>query len=235
MHSFVRGHRSIPSWSIFVFYLGKPYDPVPQYLLWEIMQKYRVRGSLLFCVCFLGITLKQFKMGVRLYQGCVLCPPLFVAFMDRILRCSQGWRGALYGRARGNTPVINRWHCTLGIIWSGPPTHTWTFWCWVYSGCNSNQHLQVWGHSSLLEKCGTIPSGEGRGIALGGEKYFGKYLGIFISDSQVMEKSMRLEMDQCYSRCTGLWQWSMSSVCGQNHLFTSQSMSLSSPMVTSCE
>lgn len=84
-----------------------------QHLLWE----YGVSGLLLDAVwslyehnlvCIFGVNSKLFKEDARLCQGYVLIPPLFVVFMNRILRCNQDWRGVQSGGAGDNIPVICR-------------------------------------------------------------------------------------------------------------------------------
>lgn len=111
-----------------------------QHLLWE----YGVSGLLLNAiwslyehnlVCIFGVNSKLFKEDARLCQGYVLIPPLFMVFMNRILRCNQDWRGVQSGGAGDYIPVICRW-CSFGLIGSSRPLR-----CW-----DENQYLQVSGH-----------------------------------------------------------------------------------------
>ena len=81
--------------------LEKAYDRVPRELLWEVLQEYGVRGSLLraiqslyyqseSCVRVLGSKSDPFPVRVGLRQGCALSPILFVIFM-------VGFRGVVVG------------------------------------------------------------------------------------------------------------------------------------------
>ncbi len=87
-------------------------DRVPREILWEVLRKYGVRGSLLkaiqslygqseSCVRVLGSKSDLFPMGVSLRQGCALSPILFMILMDRFWRHSLGGRvGLQFGGLR---------------------------------------------------------------------------------------------------------------------------------------
>ena len=67
----------------------------------------------------------------------------FITFKERISRCShfvsvwwpQDWVSSLC-----------RWCGPVGFV------SPWLTCCWVWSGQDENQHLQIWGHDSQLEK-----------------------------------------------------------------------------------
>uniref|UniRef100_A0AAQ4Q947 Reverse transcriptase domain-containing protein n=1 Tax=Gasterosteus aculeatus aculeatus TaxID=481459 RepID=A0AAQ4Q947_GASAC len=97
--------------------LEKAYDRVLREKLWEVLQEYEVKGSLLgaiqslcaqseSCVRVLGSKSKAFPAGVGLRQGCALSPILFVVFMDRISRRSRGEEGLQFGRLRISSLVF---------------------------------------------------------------------------------------------------------------------------------
>ena len=80
--------------------LEKAYDRVPRDKLWKVLQEYGVNGQLLraiksfycrpeVCVRVNGKQSKPFHVGVRLRQGCVLSPLLFIVYMNWIDKCSQ--------------------------------------------------------------------------------------------------------------------------------------------------
>ena len=80
--------------------LEKAYDRVPRDKLWKVLQEYGVDGQLLHaiksfycrpevCVRVNGKQSKSFHAGVRLRQGCVLSPLLFIVYMNWIDKCSQ--------------------------------------------------------------------------------------------------------------------------------------------------
>ncbi|KAI3352809.1 hypothetical protein L3Q82_019382, partial [Scortum barcoo] len=78
---------------------------VPRGILWGVLREYGVRGPLLRAVrslydrsrslvrCIAGSKSDLFPVHVGLRQGCPLSPVLFIIFMDRISRRSQGPEG----------------------------------------------------------------------------------------------------------------------------------------------
>ena len=81
--------------------LEKAFDHVPHGILWEVLREYGVGGPLLRAVRSLydrsrslvridGSKSDLFPVHVGLRQGCPLSPVLFIIFMDRISRRSQG-------------------------------------------------------------------------------------------------------------------------------------------------
>ncbi|KAK3530784.1 hypothetical protein QTP70_001585 [Hemibagrus guttatus] len=91
--------------------LEKAFDRVPRGILWEVLWEYGVRGSLLRAVRSLynrsrslvrNASCKSdlFPVHVVLRQGCPLSPVLFIVFMDRISRRSQGLEGVQFGDHR---------------------------------------------------------------------------------------------------------------------------------------
>ena len=76
--------------------LEKAYDRVPREILWEVLREYGVRRSLLRAIQSLYNPCTS-KVRVGLRQGCTLSPILFVTFMDRISRRSQGGEGLQLG------------------------------------------------------------------------------------------------------------------------------------------
>ncbi|MEL7181936.1 MAG: reverse transcriptase family protein, partial [Pseudomonadota bacterium] len=88
--------------------LEKAFDRVPRGVLWGVLQEYGVLGPLLRAVQSLykwsgslvriaGCKSDSFSVGVGLRQGCPLSPILFITFMDRISRRSQGAEGFRFG------------------------------------------------------------------------------------------------------------------------------------------
>ena len=88
--------------------LEKAFDRVPRGILWEVLREYGVGGPLLRAVRSLydcsrslvriaGSKSDLFPVHVGLQQGCPLSPVLFIIFMDRISRHSQGPEGVWYG------------------------------------------------------------------------------------------------------------------------------------------
>ncbi len=88
--------------------LEKAFDCVPRGILWRVLREYGVRGPLLRAVRSLydrsrslvrigGSKSDLFPVHVGLHQGCPLSPVLFLIFMDRISRCSQGPEGVGFG------------------------------------------------------------------------------------------------------------------------------------------
>ena len=88
--------------------LEKAFDRVPRGFLWGVLREYGVPDPLqrairsLYacsrsCVRILGSKSDTFPVGVGLRQGCPLSPVLFVTFMDRISRRSQGAEEIRFG------------------------------------------------------------------------------------------------------------------------------------------
>ncbi|KAK3520727.1 hypothetical protein QTP70_031452 [Hemibagrus guttatus] len=91
--------------------LEKAFDRVPRGILWEVLWEYGVRGPLLRAVRSLynrsrslvriaSCKTDLFPVHVGLRQGCPLSPVLFIVFMDRISRRSQGLEGVRFGDHR---------------------------------------------------------------------------------------------------------------------------------------
>ncbi|KAK3570217.1 hypothetical protein QTP86_016528 [Hemibagrus guttatus] len=91
--------------------LEKAFDRVPRGILWEVLWEYGVRGPLLRAVRYLYNRSRSlvriascksdlFPVHVGLRQGCPLSPVLFIVFMDRISRRSQGLEGVRFGDHR---------------------------------------------------------------------------------------------------------------------------------------
>ncbi|KAK3557563.1 hypothetical protein QTP70_030496 [Hemibagrus guttatus] len=91
--------------------LEKAFDHVPRGILWEVLWEYGVRGPLLKAVWSLYNRSRSlvriascksdlFLVHVGLRQGCPLSPVLFIVFMDRISRRSQGLEGVRFGDHR---------------------------------------------------------------------------------------------------------------------------------------
>ncbi|KAK3551056.1 hypothetical protein QTP70_011498 [Hemibagrus guttatus] len=92
-------------------HLEKAFDRVPRGILWEVLWEYGVRGPLLRAVRSLYNRSRSlvriascksdlFPVLVGLRQGCPLSPVLFIVFMDRISRRSQGLEGVRFGDHR---------------------------------------------------------------------------------------------------------------------------------------
>uniref|UniRef100_A0A8C2ZPF1 Reverse transcriptase domain-containing protein n=1 Tax=Cyclopterus lumpus TaxID=8103 RepID=A0A8C2ZPF1_CYCLU len=88
--------------------LEKAFDRVPRGFLWGVLREYGVPDPLArairslyacsrSCVRLLGSKSDTFPVGVGLRQGCPLSPVLFVTFMDRISRRSQGAERIRFG------------------------------------------------------------------------------------------------------------------------------------------
>ncbi|KAK3507851.1 hypothetical protein QTP70_001422 [Hemibagrus guttatus] len=91
--------------------LEKAFDHVPRGILWDVLWEYEVRGPLLRAVRCLYNRSRSlvhiascksdlFPVHVGLRQGCPLSPVLFIVFMDRISRRSQGLEGVRFGDHR---------------------------------------------------------------------------------------------------------------------------------------
>ncbi|KAK3544651.1 hypothetical protein QTP86_022466 [Hemibagrus guttatus] len=91
--------------------LEKAFDHVPHGILREVLWEYGVHGPLLRAVRSLynrSMSLVRiascksdlFPVHVGLRQGCPLSPVLFIVFMDRISRRSQGMEGVRFGDHR---------------------------------------------------------------------------------------------------------------------------------------
>ncbi|KAK3508878.1 hypothetical protein QTP70_012511 [Hemibagrus guttatus] len=91
--------------------LEKAFNRVPRGILWEVLWEYGVHGPLLRAVRSLYNRSRSlvriascksdlFPVHVGLRQGCPLSPVLFIVFMDRISRRSQGLEGVRFGDHR---------------------------------------------------------------------------------------------------------------------------------------
>ena len=91
--------------------LAKVFDRVPRGVLWGVLQEYGVPDPLIGAVrslydrcqslvCIAGSKLDLFPVRVGLHQGCPLSRILFIIFMDRISRRSQGAEGVRFGDLR---------------------------------------------------------------------------------------------------------------------------------------
>ncbi|KAI3373216.1 hypothetical protein L3Q82_006378 [Scortum barcoo] len=127
--------------------LEKAFDRVPRGILWGVLREYGVRGPLLRAVRSLydrsrslvriaGSKSDLFPVHVGLRQGCPLSPVLFIIFMDRISRRSQGPEGVRFGNHRissllfaDDVVVLPRevfQACPTGRRpWGRPRTHCW--------------------------------------------------------------------------------------------------------------
>ncbi|KAK3575515.1 hypothetical protein QTP86_029266 [Hemibagrus guttatus] len=96
---------------MYFVYLEKAFNRVPCGILWEVLWEYGVRGPLLRAVrslydwsrslvCIASCKSDLFPVHVGLQQGCPLSLVLFINFMDRISRHSQGLEGVRFGDHR---------------------------------------------------------------------------------------------------------------------------------------
>ncbi|KAK3546788.1 hypothetical protein QTP86_001940 [Hemibagrus guttatus] len=89
-------------------HLEKAFDRVPRGILWEVLWEYGVRGPLIRALYNRSRSLVHiascksdlFPVHVGPRQGCPLSPVLFIVFMDRISRRSQGLEGVRFGDHR---------------------------------------------------------------------------------------------------------------------------------------
>ncbi|KAK3515281.1 hypothetical protein QTP70_013483 [Hemibagrus guttatus] len=97
--------------------LEKAFDRVPRDILWEVLWEYGVRGPLLRAVQSLynrsrslvriaSCKSNLFPVHVGLRQGCPLSPVLFIVFMDRISRRSQGLEGVRFADHRISSLIL---------------------------------------------------------------------------------------------------------------------------------
>ncbi|XP_061762964.1 retrovirus-related Pol polyprotein from type-2 retrotransposable element R2DM isoform X1 [Nerophis ophidion] len=88
--------------------LDKAFDRVPREVLWGVLREYGVSDCLIIAVRSLydqcqslvriaGSKSDTFPVRVGLRQGCPMSPILFITFMDRISRRSQGVEGFRFG------------------------------------------------------------------------------------------------------------------------------------------
>ncbi|KAK3549447.1 hypothetical protein QTP86_001448 [Hemibagrus guttatus] len=91
--------------------MEKTFNRVPHGILWEVLWEYGVHGPLLRTVWSLynqsrslvhiaSCKSNLFPVHSGLQQGCPLSPVLFIVFMDRISRRSQGLEGVQFGDHR---------------------------------------------------------------------------------------------------------------------------------------
>ncbi|KAI3363985.1 hypothetical protein L3Q82_001586 [Scortum barcoo] len=92
--------------------LEKAFDRVPRGILWGVLHEYGVQGAFAkgcsvsvrdrsrSLVRIAGSKSDLFPVHVGLRQGCPLSPVLFIIFMDRISRRSQGPEGVRFGNHR---------------------------------------------------------------------------------------------------------------------------------------
>uniref|UniRef100_A0A8C8DQS5 Reverse transcriptase domain-containing protein n=1 Tax=Oryzias sinensis TaxID=183150 RepID=A0A8C8DQS5_9TELE len=109
--------------------LEKAVDRVPRGILWGVLWEYGVRGALLRAVRYLydqsrslvpiaGSKSDLFPVHVGFGQGCPSSPILFIVFMDRISRRSQGPEGFWFGDHRMLSCWLHRAR-TSSVHWGG--------------------------------------------------------------------------------------------------------------------
>ncbi|KAI3371490.1 hypothetical protein L3Q82_024076 [Scortum barcoo] len=109
----LRVYGSLPNQSTCALWIWRrhSFDRVPRGILWGVLREYGVREPLLRAVRSLydrsrslvriaGSKSDLFPVHVGLRQGCPLSPVLFIIFMDRISRRSQGPEGVRFGNHR---------------------------------------------------------------------------------------------------------------------------------------
>ncbi|KAI3353555.1 hypothetical protein L3Q82_020075 [Scortum barcoo] len=115
--------------------LEKAFDRVPRGILWGVLREYGVRGPLLRAVRSLYDRSRSlvriassksdlFPVHVGLRQGCPLSPVLFIIFMDRISRRSQGPEGVRFGNHRISSLLFADDVVLVGFIRPGPSACT---------------------------------------------------------------------------------------------------------------
>ncbi|KAI3356692.1 hypothetical protein L3Q82_003377 [Scortum barcoo] len=159
--------------------LEKAFNRVPHGILWGLLHEYGVRGPLLRAVRSLydrsrslvriaGSKSDLFPVHVGLRQGCPLSPVLFIIFMDRISRRSQGPEGVRFGNHRISSLLFADDVVLLASSSQDLQHVLGWFAAECEGGWDENQHLQIRGHGSRPEKGGVPSPGGWRGPASSG-------------------------------------------------------------------